>query len=186
MRSRPAACFQSPHRGMQAELISSPRRVKCTLRWCPGGREGALKEAIAMCARRPRGPGGREGALKEAIVICVRRPRCPGGREGALKAGKAALAGCVFALWGCEPVFASPISLAKQMRVCFRGCESVFAFAYFSRKTDAASLSRDVNSYSSLPIPLAKRAARSLSRDGIRIRLRLFLAKQLRLRSRGM
>ena len=137
MRSRPAACFQSPHRGMQAELISSPRRVKCTLRWCPGGREGALKEAIAMCARRPRGPGGRggalkgaivicgrrprgpggrEGALKEAIVICVRRPRCPGGREGALKAGKAALAGCVFALWGCEPVLASP---------------------YFSRKTDA-------------------------------------------------
>ena len=85
---------------MQAELISSPRRVKCTLRWCPGGREGALKEAIAMCARRPR---------------------CPGGREGALKAGKAALAGCAFALAGCESVFPSPISFAKQMRVRSRG-----------------------------------------------------------------
>ena len=106
---------------MQAELISSPRRVKCTLRWCPGGREGALKEAIAMCARRPRGPGGRGGALKGAIVICGRRPRCPGGREGALKAGKAALAGCAFALAGCESVFPSPISFAKQMRVRSRG-----------------------------------------------------------------
>ena len=186
MRSRPAACFQSPHRGMQAELISSPRRVKCTLRWCPGGREGALKEAIAMCARRPRGPGGRGGALKGAIVICGRRPRGPGGREGALKAGKAALAGCAFALAGCEPVF---------------------AFAYFFRKTDARLRSGDVNPYS-LRQFLSQSRCEFAFGDGFRISFAVILsqnscafalagwnpylpspislAKQLRLRSRGM
>ena len=130
-------------REMHPEMMSRRprRRANGAIAMCgrrprgPGGRGGALKGAIVICGRRPRGPGGREGAFKEAIAMCARRPRCPGGREGALKAGKAALAGCAFVLAGCEPVF---------------------AFAYFFRKTDACSLSRDVNPYSPSPISFAK------------------------------